>query len=144
MLFVFKIFEGHKQHPETFAMLLVQVLVVHFVGPPDGFRVIIIGMAEEFKALVYENVMHDEIGQAICEYSQTNGQANREDVILPQQEKTNADDRVEYKKGIISLKPRIMVFFMVIGVKHPQKAMHDVLVAEPCHEFHKKEGEKEH
>jgi hypothetical protein len=55
---------------------------------------------------------------------------------LPKQKETNAHHRVKDKESIISLKPRVVVFLVVIGVKIPKKTMHNVFVAKPSHKLH--------
>jgi len=62
---------------------------------------------------------------------------------LPKQKKDDADYRIDDKKSIIPFKPRIMIFFMMVGMEIPKKAMHNVFMAEPCHEFHEAESKDE-
>jgi hypothetical protein len=57
-------------------------------------------------------------------------------LLLPQDKKSHAYYRIKDKKGVVALKPRIVVFFVVIGMQNPQKSVHNVLVAKPSHKLH--------
>lgn len=141
-LFVFQVFHRHPEHAEAFAVFLADVFVVHFVGTANASCVTAVGISEQFEPLVDENVVHHEIGQSVGKNPQSDRQPDFQDVILPQQEKTDADYSVKNEKGIVSLKPRIVVFPVMIGVQVPKEAVHDVFVAEPRHEFHDAECEQ--
>lgn len=62
---VFPVFEGHNQHPEVFAMLFAQVFVVHFVCPANSTHIAIIPMRPNFETLMNNNIVNQEITQAI-------------------------------------------------------------------------------
>jgi hypothetical protein len=57
----FEILKRNEQHSEAFAIAFSDVLVVHFVCSSNAFRVNIIGISKEFKTLVNENIVYDEI-----------------------------------------------------------------------------------
>ena len=44
--FFSEIFKRHEQHPETFAILLAQMLVVHLVGTAHGAGISVVRVAE--------------------------------------------------------------------------------------------------
>jgi hypothetical protein len=61
---------------------------------------------------------------------------------LPKQEETDTYYSIENKKSIISFKPRIMIFFVMVGMQAPKKTVHDVFMTEPSHKFHKEKCNK--
>tara|TARA_R110001583_G_scaffold8329_11_gene40071 strand:- start:1804 stop:2061 length:258 start_codon:yes stop_codon:yes gene_type:complete len=84
--------------------------------------------------------MDHKISSAIGHYPKANRPTIPEIGIRPCVEKRHAHYGIENEKGIITFKPGIMVFFMVVFVETPQKAMHNVFMGEPCHELHKTEN----
>jgi hypothetical protein len=35
-----------------------------------------------------------------------------------------------------------VIFFVMVFVPYPQKTMHDIFVAKPCHKFHSSESQQ--
>lgn len=84
--------------------------------------------------------MDDKISQPISENGNPDREPDVQNIITPEQEKPNADQGIKHKKPVIALKPGIVVLAVVVLVELPQKTVHDKFVAEPGHEFHKKEN----
>lgn len=59
--------------------------------------------------------------------------------------KTDDAGNGEYEKEVIVLLEKgRWIFAMMIGMKRPEEAVHDVLVGKPCHTFHTKESDEKH
>jgi len=114
------------------------MFVVHFMRPSECAGITVIDVAKYLKALMDKNVMNNKIGKSIAEYSCSNGNTNFEYVKTPQQKKSDTDHRIYYKEKIVSLKPRIVIFSMVILVPTPQKTVHNIFMADPRDRFHYK------
>lgn len=106
---------------------------MHFVSSANTACIPIISLAKKFESLMYEDIMHQEIGSTISCYAGSN--CNSEDVAA--QEKNHADHGVKNEEKVIAFPPRFMVFEVVIFVQKPTKTMHDVFMGKPRHEFHK-------
>jgi hypothetical protein len=114
-----KIFNRKQQHAKAFAVVFIKVLVVHFVGAAHGYAITAGSIAKYLKALVYKNIVHHKVGKAVGKNTQAYGKAYLQNIILPQQEKPNAYNGIKYKKGIVALKPAVMVFAVVVFVQAP-------------------------
>jgi hypothetical protein len=121
-------------------MFFIDVLVVHLVGTAHSTAITAVGIPEDLKTLVDKDIVNQKIGKPIGENTQSNGKANLENIILPQQEKPDAYKGIEDKKGIVALKPGVVVLAVVVAVQVPQKAVHHVLMREPRHKFHDEES----
>jgi hypothetical protein len=114
------------------------VLVVHFVRPADGFYINIIPIAQNLKALVDDDVVHQEISQAV--YGNAGSNPKTKIVVYASGYETICAGHSKYEEeGIVFFKKTFMAL-MVISVQDPQESVHHVLVGEPSHELHKKEG----
>jgi hypothetical protein len=116
------------------------VLVVDFMCPSDAPGVPVIGVPEDFKALVDKDVVHQEIGDPIRQDPQANGPTLPKIRIGGGHDKRHADHGVEYEESVIAFEPGIVVFPVVVPVETPQKPMHDILMGKPRHELHDAEG----
>jgi hypothetical protein len=116
------------------------VLVVDLVGPPDSTGVKVVRIPEYFEALVYKDIVHQEVGGPIGHNTKSDGISVPERTVTSQHDKGHAQHGIENEKGVISFKPGIVVLSVVVFVEGPQKAVHDVLMGKPRHEFHKAEG----
>ena len=90
------------------------MLVVHFVRPTDASGIPVIGISEHLKALVDKDVVYRKISDTIGQNTKAQGPAIPEFGFGTQIKKNHAHHGIENKKGIIALKPRIVVFFMVV------------------------------
>ena len=84
--------------------------------------------------------MHYKIGSTIRHNSQTYGKSGPKTFVTPEIKTGHTNDRIEYKKGIITFKPAFVIFVMVVFVKFPQKTMHDVFMCKPRHKLHGRKG----
>ena len=73
----FKIFERHKQHPETFAVFFSQMFVMYFMTFAKRNQIFIFGVFEQLQSLMNEDVVHNKITQSISK----NSQSDEESVI---------------------------------------------------------------
>jgi hypothetical protein len=113
---------------------------MHFMSPTHAFCIPIIRFSKHFKTLVYKNVMHYKIGRTISHNTKANREASPKAFVAPEIKATHAYYCVKNKKGIIALKPTVVIFVVVVFVQAPQKPMHDVFMGEPSHKFHDKKG----
>src|SRR5690606_921389 len=113
------------------------MFVVYFMCSSNAFCIPVICISEYFKALVYKNIVYHKIGNSINKNTNAYRQTIPNIFIFPQIKEHNAHNSIKKEKSIIALKPTVVVFFMMIFMKRPQKAMHDVLMRKPSHKFHK-------
>ena len=90
--------------------------MMHLMRTANSSCIKIICVPEHLKSLVDKNIMDNKIGEAVGKNAETYCQANFQNIILPKQEKYNADNGIENKKGVIPFKPRVVIFSMMIGM----------------------------
>jgi hypothetical protein len=112
------------------------MLVVHLVGASQRFGVSGIGVAKPLKALMYEHIVHQEVGQPIGQYTQAYSQAVIENLITPQHEISDTHRCVKNKKGIVTLKNTVVISFVVVRMQVPQETVHHIFVGGPGHTLH--------
>ena len=78
------------------------------------FCVFIIRISKDLKPLVYKNIVHCKICDAICENPKSNRQAEPYIFIPPKQETPNTYKSVKNEKEIVSLPPATVIFVVVI------------------------------
>jgi len=61
------------QHTETLPLVLVEVLVVHLVGPPDGTDIGIVAAGKPFESLVDDHIMDNKVGKAVGHDAKADG-----------------------------------------------------------------------
>ena len=86
--------------------------------------------------------MHYKIRCTVCHYSKSNWQAIPKSFITPKVETAHTNYGIENKEKIVSFKPTIMIFMMMVFVYTPKEAMHYVFMSKPCHKFHNKKCNK--
>ena len=59
------IFEWYEEHPEAFAMFLVQVFVMYFVCTAKALEICSFGITKEPESLMNEYIVHKKICKAI-------------------------------------------------------------------------------
>ena len=62
---VFKIFHRHPEHSETFAILFAEVFVMGFMRSSYGFELVVVCISENFKTLMDEYIVYEEVGKAV-------------------------------------------------------------------------------
>jgi hypothetical protein len=122
-------------------MFFIDVFVVHLVGTAHRTSIAAVGIPEDLKTLVDKDIVNQKVGKPIGENAQSYGKANFKYAVLPQQKKANTYKCIEDKKGVVALKPGIVVLAMMVAVQVPQKAMHHVLMRKPRHKFHDEKSE---
>jgi len=128
------------QHSETFALVFVQVLVVHLVGPTDGTDIGIVASRKPLESLVNDHIMDNKIRKAV-------GHDAKADAVEPPQtgglhtihDAQHARNGKNHKKGIIFLK-KARLYLMMVFVEVPKKAMHDPTVGAPGDGFHQQKN----
>jgi hypothetical protein len=128
------------EHAKTFALVLVKVLVVHLVGPPDGTDIGIVASRKPLESLVNDHIMNNKIGKTI-------GHDAKADAVQPPKtwglhaihDAQHAGDGKNHKKGIILLK-KARLYLMMVFVEVPKKPMHDPTVGAPGNGFHQQKN----
>jgi hypothetical protein len=136
-----EVFFGNKEHPKVFTLFFSQVFVVYFMRPSNTSGVGVVYVSEPFKALVNKDVVHHKIGDSVGENAESDRKANPEGLVGRHQ-KTHAQYGEKQEESVVALKPRFVVFLVVIFVQYPKKPVHNVLVNEPGHKFHDQKGEQ--
>jgi hypothetical protein len=133
----------HVQHPEAFALVAVQVLVVHFMGPANGAHIGIAAAAEPFEALVNNDVVHQEISDPIGHNAKANGLHPPNTIHSTKANQQHTGHR-EYDKEPVVLFKKARFFLVMITVQEPEESMHDVSMRQPGYAFHYQEGSNQH
>jgi len=115
---------------------------MHFVCFADGAHVGVVGAAEETETLVDEHVVHQEISKSVSRNADTDEQADVVPVHDAEHHQDGAGDGEDEEEGIV-LFEETGFGLVVVFVEDPQQSMHDVLVGEPGHEFHREEGHQD-
>lgn len=68
---LFEIFQRNKQHSEALTVFFAEMLVMHFVGASDGSEIPVVAVAEDFKSLVNEDIVHHEVAKPVNSNSDT-------------------------------------------------------------------------
>lgn len=89
---------------------------------------------------MYKNVVHQKIGASIGHNPQSYGPSLPKACVYSGHNETHTHHCIENKKSVISLKPAVMVFLVVVFVKAPKETVHDVFVRKPGHKFHDTKG----
>jgi hypothetical protein len=84
--------------------------------PSHRFSIARIGVSEPLKTLMNKYIVHQKISQSITKDPNTNRQSIDKNAVLPQEKTTNTHECIKNKKNIISFKPRIVVFVVVVFV----------------------------
>jgi hypothetical protein len=116
------------------------VFVVDFVRAAYAPGIPVIRIPEELKPLVDEDIVNHKVRNSIGQDTETNRVSLPKGCICRGHQQRHADHRIKNKKGVISFKPGVVVFVVVILVKGPQEAMHNVFMGEPRHKLHKAKG----
>ncbi len=116
---------------------------MYFVSSPDAPCIPVISIPEHFKSLVDKYIVYQEIGCAIGHNSKADRPPIPEGSTMCQVEKCHTDHSVKNKKGVITLKPGIVILSVVVCMEMPQEAVHNILVGKPGHEFHEAKGGQE-
>jgi hypothetical protein len=84
-----------------------------FVGASYTTCIPIIGVAENFESLVYEDVMYKKVGDTIGQNSKTK-RVSIPKSVCPSVKQGHTYNGVKNKESIVPFKPGIMVFMMVV------------------------------
>ena len=74
------------------------MLVVHFMCSSDAASIPIISIPEHFKALVYEYIVYEKIGESVAKNPQSDRQSGPKPIIVPPNETANTNSCVKNKK----------------------------------------------
>jgi len=128
------------EHAKTFALVFVEVLVVHLVGPPDRTDIGIVASRKPLESLVDDHIMDNKIRKAV-------GHDAKADAVEPPKtgglhtihDAQHAGDGKNHKKSIVLLK-KARLYLVMVFVKVPKKPMHDPTVGAPGNGFHQQKN----
>jgi len=127
-------FTGNIEEAESFRTFFSMESMVMIMGHAHGMKIGNPGDLQPFNALVYKNIVHQEVRQSVKRNTQTGKKAPvkaaRSDYDEPN--RRNGEHETEQ---VVQFK-RAFAWFMVAFVPNPEKAVHDVLVRKPGHAFH--------
>ncbi len=92
---------------------------MNFVCSSNAFSIDAIGGFKYFKTLMNKYIVNHEICKTITENTDTNWQCKPNIIFTPDHSTTNTNSSIENKKQVISFKPAVMIFFVVIGMNVP-------------------------
>jgi len=133
-----EIFSRYHEQAEGFAVLFGLFGMVGAVRSQDGPAVGAVQLAEPLKALVDIHVVYEEVDQPVNRNADAHEQETQVRRCRADDVASRAGNGENEEEQVVALEEAafVMVRLVVIGVPRPQKAVHDVLVREPRHEFH--------
>jgi len=115
---------------------------MNFVRFPNGFEIAVLCFVEPLESTMDQYVVHKKIDHAIKCDAEPESDGKRSLVDHSKHNAQPGRDGENEKKQVVSLKA-LSGGLMVVAMYIPQKAMHDVLVCGPSHEFHGKKSQYE-
>ena len=113
--------------------------MVHLVCFPNGHEIGILCAAKPLETLVDENVVNQKIGQAVRGNPRADPHAKVTSRHGPRDETPRARNGENQKERIVFLK-KARFMNVVVGMKKPHDAMHEVFVGKPRHTLHSDES----
>jgi len=101
---------------------------MHFMRPAYCPEVEIVAVPEQFKPLVYENIMDHKICKAINGDAEADVQQCVQRTVYAQRQANDAGYGEDQKEIIVLFEKRCGVLFMVVFMQPPQQAMHHELM----------------
>jgi len=95
--------------------MLSEVLMMHFVGPSNRFQINGIRFPEHFEALVYKDVVHQEISETINGDPQPDPEKKVKSLVNPEQKAQDPGCGEDGKEIVIFFK-KITVITLVVVV----------------------------
>jgi hypothetical protein len=112
---------------------------MYFMGSSHPSGIPIIGISEQLEALVYKNIVYQKVSNSVGQNSKPQWPAIPKRGIVAQIKEYHAHHGIENEESIVPLKPRVVVFFVMVFMKAPQKTMHHIFMRKPSHKLHKAE-----
>ena len=117
------------------------MFVMHFVCSTNGIKVRVFDVAQPFESAVDIDVVDQKVGQTISCNAKPN--PDRQIVLVHEAEHDTQPRRngINQKENVVFLE-KARLYLMVIFMKIPHNAMHDVFVRSPRHKFHSEKSSK--
>lgn len=135
------VFFMHHQHPETFAVMTVEMLVMHFVCPTDGTYITAVAAGKPFEALMNDDIMYQEISETVSHDAKADG---LHPPHMTEGAGINEQDTWHSKndKECIVLFKKAGFHLVMILVQVPEQPMHNKAMCKPGYSFHDQESKK--
>jgi hypothetical protein len=134
------IFIRHPQKAKTFTAFFFELFVVDLMCFPNGFEIGHVGSVKEPESPVDENIMHREIGKSVQRDAKSYPEQKIKTGLHAKKESGDARRCKNQEKEVVMFKPAFGLFVVMVFVQYPQRAVHDIFMREPGHEFHKNKG----
>jgi len=115
----FEIFQRNKQHSETLTVFFTEMFMMHFVCASDGSEIPVVAVAEDFKSLVNEYVVHHEITESVNGDADANVKLDVATGKNSKEHQQHARDGENQEESIVFFKETGMTL-MVIAMQDPQ------------------------
>ena len=132
---LFEIPEWYPKHAKALTFFFALVFMVNFMCFSQGSKVPVVSIVKPLESSVNENIMNQEISNAIQEYTKTNGDTDNAGIHHSKHDAQPTGYCVDEKKDVVALKDFLMWYVMVF-MEVPHKTVHDKSVSRPRHEFH--------
>jgi len=110
-----EILAGDPQDAEAFAVFFLQMFVVNFVGLAQRHKINVVGLAENFKTLVYKNIVHQQVGQTVEGDADPDPQAGIHYAVgVAEENKQHPRYGEDQEKRIIALKKTVVKIRLVM------------------------------
>src|SRR5215204_1390524 len=119
------------------------MFVMHFVGPADCLYIGIIAPGKPFEALMYDHIVNNEIGKPIRHYSEPDRLQPNNRIHCANQYAGKTRYSEDYKEPIVFFKKACRLLMMIF-MKIPQPAMHDILMSSPGNAFHSQKSSNQY
>jgi hypothetical protein len=117
-------------------MLFTQMLVMHFMGSSDRFKINGVGISEQFESLMNKNIMYQKVRKSVKCNARAHPKQRMVTGIQAEQQAKNSRNRKNDEEVIVLFEKITIVALMVVVVQKPEKPMHQVLVRQPGYTFH--------
>ena len=119
------------------------MFVMHFVGPSDCQYIGIIAPGKPFKPLMYDHIVNQEIGKPIRHYSKPDRLQPKSRLHCTKQYTGKTWYSEDYKEPIVLFK-KASRLLMMIFMKIPEPAMHNIFMSSPGNTFHNQKSSNQY
>jgi hypothetical protein len=129
----------HIKHSEAFAMIFIEVFVMHFMRPANSPDIGIGAAREPFEALMDDHIMNNEIGEAVGHDAVTDRLHPPYMIYGAEHDQQHTGYGKDDEEGIIFLE-KSGFNLMVVAMEIPQESMHYPFMGRPGDGFHQQKG----
>lgn len=104
------------------------MFVVHFMRFAQTYQVFIFSILEPLETLMNQDIVNHKIAKTIDGDSQSNEKQIIDSALYTIVKKDDAGNGKNDKKDVVALKNMLIFGLVMIGVKVPHQAVHDIFV----------------